>query len=129
MNLCSKNLIPRYLIFLGSLFHFANSSSQSKASRSFRSTQSAATPWRQGVKITLGRKSHTSRAPFLSPKLLHTYVYTGINTHACKHTHTYVAVQQAKMRAGGKRPRQERRKCPLYICRLPPAKAFLNTIG
>lgn len=31
-----KKIIPRYLIFLGSLFHFANSSSHSKVSGFFR---------------------------------------------------------------------------------------------
>lgn len=125
-----KTITPQYLIYLGSLFRFVNPSSQSEAFGLQRppSPQPCLRDG-QGAKTTLSRKSRTSRTLLCLPGICtQIFIHASTRTHMQRHTQTcgHRVSQNGEEK---KRPTQERRKCPLYICRLPPAKAFLNTIG
>lgn len=118
--------ISQYLIHLCSPFYFTSSSSQSKASRPSTSTESTAMPRRwPGSRQPLGNRV-TPPGPLVYLPDIYTHIF--IHAQTCKHTHIggSQASQNGKRKKG---PTQERRKCPPYICRLPPVKASLNTIG
>lgn len=113
-----KNNFPENLMCLGFLFHFANSFSQSKASRPPRSTQSTIRPWRwsRSKDNPYKGESHFQSPFYIFQVFADIALYMHKHAYTCKHTYTHVAAQRAKM--GGKKKKEaqagKEKMSPLY---------------